>query len=117
MAPYTLIEAQEFFDLVKGCKIRISAWLPNSYFVPDNLKANSSGEWSIWGRLHGIHGEHDDFYPVMRGFENSDGLYWERLNAEKLEESDRCTCDIKDLSVSGCRCGAFKKEMKSHEKR
>jgi len=82
----------EFFELVKGKKIRAKDWQDGWYFIPDS---------TLFGQITGN-------LETRERYSTSDFrfTYW-----YFVDTPSQCVCSIKRLLNNlHCRCGYFKKE-------
>ena len=99
-------EREDFFQQIKGKKIRWSSWKDLSkYFVAEklgvydmsgtNFYEHSAEESAIWG--------------IARGFqEQLTGSRWVLCESESSTSTNKsCTCDLlKVIMIQGCQCGS-----------
>lgn len=71
-------EALEFFNKVKGCKIRWTGWDKKDYFIPERLK-----DTFIYGTFYSSMWKEsrDDFWSIAGGFKKTDRISsnWEYI--------------------------------------
>ncbi len=103
-------EKQEFFEQVKGKKIRTNSWerfetMKRCYFIPEEIEI-------IAGLMSGKFYMDDNAVPFSavfwNGFKKDDfGHYWEFYDKVdiNIDEIHKCTCSIQDLMLRGCKCG------------
>lgn len=100
--------AQDFFDLVRGKKIRWTGWPETYYFIPFELLGNQLMQGDYFEDVH----LYSLITPIGNGFaKDTTGRYWEYCEKQQRQKiKNKCFCDTWVLFNRGCQCGAFQRE-------
>lgn len=107
-------QEKDFFNKVKGKKIRWCFWEVGVYFIPngilfDSMTTEMEGTYFYSLDEEGMHTS----VRIGNGFEEEDrGGHWILLeDPTSLPTSVECNCNLDQIMLGGCKCGAFEKEM------
>lgn len=111
-------ESKEFFEAVKGKKIRFTSWInKEDFLIPKALKF-TFGEYVLEGEITSNQQSMYTAIPCYAGFKLSLVGRWILIDQDTniIDSKEICTCDRYDLFNNGCKCGAFKKELDKKNK-